>query len=227
MDDLRGGPRSHYARIAGTRIRARPDARPQVATLAGVVLLVAACSAAAPAPSGVARLSASSDGATGGPGAATYGHGTGYEQQLAYSQCMRTHGLPDFPDPVPMRGGGYGRTLEVQKGSDLDPATPRFQAAYRACKALAPVPPPGQQRQTDEQRLSRALQYSACMRARGVAGFPDPVLSSNGSVTVTLNGVDTESPTFQSADAACQSALSGSSGAAAASGGSGAGSGQP
>jgi hypothetical protein len=54
-------------------------------------------------------------------------------QQLAleYAQCMRAHGISDFPDPD--NGGGF----EFPRGdasSDLNPNNPLFQAADQACK---------------------------------------------------------------------------------------------
>jgi hypothetical protein len=49
-------------------------------------------------------------------------------QELAFASCMRSHGIKDFPDPLP--GGGF----------DLpgDTSSPRFEAAENACQA-----PPG------------------------------------------------------------------------------------
>ena len=51
---------------------------------------------------------------------------------LAYSRCMRAHGISDFPDPQP--AGDF--QLNAAKGSDLDPRNPRFQAANEACKGF-------------------------------------------------------------------------------------------
>ena len=49
---------------------------------------------------------------------------------LAFSKCMRAHGLPDFPDP------GANGALQLQGGptSDLNPNNPAFQAAQRSCQ---------------------------------------------------------------------------------------------
>jgi hypothetical protein len=49
------------------------------------------------------------------------------EQELA--QCMRKHGLPDFPDPDPQTGA-----IRIQKGGDMDPQSPVWQGAIKACK---------------------------------------------------------------------------------------------
>jgi hypothetical protein len=55
------------------------------------------------------------------------------EQLLEFSACMRSHGLPNFPDP----DGSGGLTLG--RNSGLDPDSPRFREADRACADLLPV----------------------------------------------------------------------------------------
>jgi hypothetical protein len=61
-------------------------------------------------------------------------------QMLAFSRCMRAHGVHDFPDPK--FSGGRG-TLQIRggKGSDLDPHSPTFQAAQKACAKDLPGRP--------------------------------------------------------------------------------------
>jgi hypothetical protein len=186
--------RPHRLRITG------------VAACAWVVLLLAGCSSG-PASTGVVTLRGPGSGSIDQTGATSPPGSGGYEQALAYSQCMRSNGVPDFPDPVGTAGGGYTRNIEVEQGSDLDPSSPQFRAAYQACRSLVPVPAPGQQQQIDEQRRTQALAYSACMRAHGVADFPDPVFDASGEHMTLDSSIDTGSSTFESADAACQPLL--------------------
>jgi hypothetical protein len=56
-------------------------------------------------------------------------------QNLKYAQCMRAHGISDFPDPQP------DGTLQIQAspGGDLDPNNPRFKTADGACKKFQPA----------------------------------------------------------------------------------------
>ena len=54
-------------------------------------------------------------------------------QALRYSECMRSHGIADFPDPG-SSGNGVAIGTQAGKASDLDPKNPRFQAAARACR---------------------------------------------------------------------------------------------
>ncbi len=55
-------------------------------------------------------------------------------QMVKNAECMRAHGVTNFPDPtVNVPGMFAGFSL---KG--LDPNSPQFQAAQRACQKLAP-----------------------------------------------------------------------------------------
>ena len=68
---------------------------------------------------------------------------------LRFSACMRSHGVPGFPDPK-ISGGAV--QLTINRGSGIDPRSPQFQAAQRACQSQMPgggaktsggPPPPG------------------------------------------------------------------------------------
>jgi hypothetical protein len=59
---------------------------------------------------------------------------------LAFSACMRAHGVTNFPDPQ-TRGGGIA--LQFKRGSGIDPQSPRFKAAQRACQSELPGPKGG------------------------------------------------------------------------------------
>src|SRR5271169_4579119 len=86
-------------------------------------------------------------------------------QGVAYSTCMREHGVTSFPDPS-SKGA-------IHLGGGIDPTSPTFQAAQNACHALSPKggpPTPAQQ----AQELQELLAFSRCMRTRGIANFPDP-----------------------------------------------------
>jgi hypothetical protein len=51
------------------------------------------------------------------------------ERALKFSECMRSHGVPSFPDPS---GGGHTRIGGPGSGIDLD--SPQFKAAQKACQ---------------------------------------------------------------------------------------------
>jgi hypothetical protein len=70
-------------------------------------------------------------------------------QVLKFSECMRSHGITDFPDPqVSSSGGGTRIGISLGGGgkgssSNLNPNNPQFQAAQKACQALLPSAPSG------------------------------------------------------------------------------------
>ena len=53
------------------------------------------------------------------------------KRALANSQCMRDHGLANFPDP--QFGEGGRMEMRLDKKSGVDPQSPTFQAAQKAC----------------------------------------------------------------------------------------------
>ena len=60
-------------------------------------------------------------------------------QVLAFSACMRSHGVPNFPDP--QFGSGGRVSIKVSLGAGLDPRSPQFQAAQQACQKDLPGSP--------------------------------------------------------------------------------------
>jgi hypothetical protein len=180
-----------------------------VVVLASVALLVAGCGGSS-SSSGVAHLSTStsSDSPAGGNSSSSSEESSASAQQkmVKFSQCMRTHGEPEFPEPTE---GGI--RIENHNGHGPNPESPRFQAAEKACSKYAPskvAPSPAEQAKMQE----GALKFSACMRSHGVPNFPDPEFhSGGGGVRVRIggkgSGIDPNSPQFKAAQKACQSDL--------------------
>jgi hypothetical protein len=138
------------------------------------------------------------------------------DAMLKYSQCMRAHGVSDFPDPQTSAGGGTALRISGGPGSDLSPDNPTFQHAQQACKSQ--LPNGGQlSPQQQQQMQQQALAFSQCMRSHGVTDFPDPQFQSGGGgVGIRIGGangkggpgdLNPDDPTFQSAQRACQSQL--------------------
>ena len=55
-------------------------------------------------------------GSSGGPSSTVPGT---YQEDLAYAQCVRSHGLPDFPLPNPSGTAGFRGQLTAVPGSPL------------------------------------------------------------------------------------------------------------
>jgi hypothetical protein len=129
--------------------------------------------------------------------------GSSQAQALAYANCMRSHGVPDFPDPTVQNGSvGFNFT-----GSGVNQNSAAYSAARQACQSLRG----GGTSNSGSANYAAELKFSACMRSHGVPGFPDPNKSGGFSGTSSMNP---QSPTFQSAQTLCmqQAGLSGGSG---------------
>jgi hypothetical protein len=84
---------------------------------------------------------------------------------LAFTQCMRSHGVPNLPDPSGQ--GGF------QIPASVNPASPAFQAAQATCKKL--MPGGGPPAHASEQQKQHLVATAQCMRTHGVPDFPDPM----------------------------------------------------
>ena len=51
------------------------------------------------------------------------------QQMVAFAECMRAHGVPNFPDPTFPTGGGVKRSFPA----GVVPSSPAFQRAGKAC----------------------------------------------------------------------------------------------
>jgi hypothetical protein len=184
--------------------RSRP-ATSVAATIATavLVLLASACSGGA------------STGSGGSPGA---GGSSSHASAVAYSACMRTHGVPNYPDP------DSNGNLPKGNAQDLGVSTSQFQAAEQACRHLLPnsdttfnasltqclmsgdgdCPPALVQQALEEGRT-----FAQCMRSQGVSNWPDPTIDSTGrpSFQTTASGIsirDTRSSQILSKIGHCQ-----------------------
>ncbi len=69
---------------------------------------------------------------SGGPGHQTALTPTQQEQYLKAAACIRSHGVPNFPDPT-FSGGGVHIAHQ-----GLNERSPAFKAAVQACESLIP-----------------------------------------------------------------------------------------
>jgi hypothetical protein len=156
--------------------------------LAAAVAAVAACS-----------LLAAGCGGSGGAGVASITSSTtattstaSQRGLLAFAQCMRSHGMPNFPDPQQGPGGNVKLVLHRVGTSKR-----QMNASLSACHRLLPTgggPPPQTPRQLRTQ-LADGLSFARCMRSHGVSRFPDPTPQGQLSVEmVQQHGVDVRSP---------------------------------
>jgi hypothetical protein len=116
-----------------------------------------------------------------GIGGGTSTTGANHNAGLAFSKCMRAHGLSEFPDPGGSSGsagsGAQVSILGVHVPSTINIHAPAFRSAMKLCikQATGGQPP----RATAAQRRA-ALDFSRCMRRHGVPDYPDPVFKNGG-----------------------------------------------
>jgi hypothetical protein len=113
---------------------------------------------------------------------------------LAFSGCMRSHGVSNFPDPDSQ---GNLPSLTQQ---DLGVSKQTSLAAQQACKSLLSrggnTGTPAQR----QQKLAFGLKVAQCLRTHGYPTFPDP----SGSSQELPPGIDPSSSQFQTAETACE-----------------------
>jgi hypothetical protein len=165
--------------------RPRPaTARTGAAIIATVTLavLAAACSS-----------SSSSSGSGGSPHA---GGAASAHSAVGYSHCIRSHGVPRYPDPS---GDGV---LPKTSAQQLGVSSSALQAAQSACQHL--LPSDGGTLNADSfrqcmlagdcpqalvrQAMTEMLRFSRCMRAHGVPNWPDPTIGTQGRPYFDLSG---------------------------------------
>jgi hypothetical protein len=174
----------------------RPPILASVVSVAACALLAVGCGGGS--SPGVANVASSTTTTTVSPSASGRTQATGL---VAFASCMRSHGVPNFPDPA--SSGGIPKQAVVSAFQAV--STSQAKAAQEACNHLVPVGGlSGQPVQTiTAQDRQDYLRAAACMRSHGFAGFPDPTFPNN---TITLHipsSIDQESPRFKSAATTC------------------------
>lgn len=143
------------------------------------------------------------------------------QANLEWAACIRSHGVPNFPDPT-FGAGGAQVNLSTPAGMLTSPA---FVAAEKTCAKLglygageaAPEPPTAAQ-------AAQAVAVSKCMRAHGVPNWPDPTthvptnvnaegygvtgaVPNSSLVYLVPKSIDFSSPAVKRAAQACQYTL--------------------
>lgn len=168
---MKAAPTVNATTTRGGRLRRTTPAFAVFAVFAGLAVFLAACGGGT-GGSGSGSKSSAKDAAGAG--------------SLAFPQCMRSHGVGNFPDP---QNGRFLITGSVQ-------SNPHFQSAWQACQHLRGAGGAS----SGGGNSSALLAFAHCMQTHGVPQFPDP--SANGALNV--QGVNPNSPTFKNAQEKCQ-----------------------
>jgi hypothetical protein len=143
----------------------------------------------------------SASGNSTGSTAATVPKNDAARSLVEWANCMRSHGDPEQPDPTIDAQGGIN--IFIPGGDDgaaslsnavhngTAPCNQYLAAASAALRAGATdLTPPDQ---------TALLEFSQCMRANGVPGYPDP--GAGGTTNFNGTGIDPNSPAFLNGNA--------------------------
>ena len=186
------------------RIPPHRHRRTAPALIAAVVLAVSAA----------ACNGSSSSGGSGGPPGAEGSSSSA--SAVAYSACMRSHGVPNFPDP--------DSSGQLPKGDAhrFGVSSSQLQTAQRTCQHLLPNTAGSFRQQTQQcllagdcpqalvqQILTVQRRYARCMRSHGFPNWPDPTIDPQGRpyFNVSRAGIseaDTRSAQWTSSDRECE-----------------------
>ena len=161
---------NHSIRVMRRPRQAWPSAVRAAAVIiaaAGLVLLAAACSSGSPSAAG--------------SGGSSSAGGSQTSQLLAFAGCMRSNGVPNFPDPHSSDKFPSWQQLGVSRS--------QYQAAMNACKQLLPNGGNAPNLAEVQQERTALLPFARCMRFRGVSNWPDPSVYTNpdGDTAVVFN----------------------------------------
>jgi hypothetical protein len=188
----------------GTRVIRRPRGAwpPTVRTAAAII-----------ATAGLALLAAACGGPSSpsstGPGGSSNAGGSQTSQLLAFANCMRSNGVPNFPDP--------NSSEKFPGPQQLGVSSSQYQAAMNACQHLLPNGGNAPNQAELQQERTALLPFARCMRSHGVSNWPDPSIHTNpdGDTAVVfylvgmqgLDGNDFDSPRVQGAVQQCSHLL--------------------
>jgi hypothetical protein len=169
------GPRQPWPR--------RMRAAAVITATAASAVLAAACSGSPPS--------------TGSGGSSNAGGSAHSSSAVAYSRCVRAHGVPNFPDP-----DSNGKIPPAAKRALREVSNSLARAATYACRNLNPTEQ-GSPTLTAQQQQDY-LRAAACMRSHGIANFPDPSFSGGDVHFPIPSGIDPSSAQFTRARQTCQ-----------------------
>jgi hypothetical protein len=172
---------------------------PVVAATAQLALIAAGCGGS-PAPS----TSDSGSAHANGPGAAAY----------RFTACVRSHGVPNFPDPIVHVSSSSANGSTVSVGIRITPGlknSPGFKAAIAACNHILPGPDGQGPSPAQQQVRTRAMvAFAQCLRTHGFPHFPDPTARGELSLAmVNAAGINLHTPALLTAAKGCTSVTHG------------------
>jgi hypothetical protein len=118
------------------------------------------------------------------------------QDAVKFTRCMRSHGVPDLPDPTSPR--------EFKTSLAGKQHLPAFQSAEAVCRRLLPGGGASQTPARSHAQMVAALAFARCIRSHGFPNFPDP--STSGELShemLAAAGINLRQPAVVQAADAC------------------------
>ncbi len=173
-----------------------------MAAAVGAATVIAACGSNSGGSSSLSGASASA--------AASSIQAQSHTESLRFARCMRSDGVPNFPDP--QGNGSYGvksfaqqsngRTMSI---NGVSVSAPAFRSAMAKCNQYLPQPPAPTTPQLAELRVLMVT-WAKCMRSHGLPDFGDPTITADGH-RIMHGEFNIGSPAYYAARDACDPGL--------------------
>jgi hypothetical protein len=119
---------------------------------------------------------------------------------IKFTDCVRAHGIANFPDPPTTNDPSSGRTWKNAFGNQ----SPGFVAAAAACRHFMPrVGPQSQNPAPSQSQIAAMLAFARCIRSHGLVNFPDPTNNGITHQMVVAAGINLHQPAVLQAADAC------------------------
>ena len=156
---------------------------PSAARTAAPIIAIAALALLAPLAAGCGG-SPTATGSGGSPeaGGAASGQSVNTQKAVAFSHCVRAHGVPNWPDPT------SSGQIPKQTAQQLGVGNSQLQAALDACQHLLPNTGNVDGNPAAlNQWWTQLRHFAQCMHAHGVPIWPDPSPYPQDPVRPTFN----------------------------------------
>jgi hypothetical protein len=117
---------------------------------------------------------------------------------VSFARCMRSHRVPNWPDPD--SAGAFDKSKLTTQQLGAPPS--QVQAAQTACQHLVPNGGRAPSAARLQQVKAQGFEFARCVRSHGLRNFPDPDSTGRIPDPATV-GIDQGSPRFQAANQAC------------------------
>lgn len=126
---------------------------------------------------------------------------------IRFTDCIRGHGVPNFPDAPTADNPNSGHIWK----NAFQNTSPAFHSADAACQHFLPPRTNAQSQNSGPNQTQTAamLAFARCIRGHGFTNFPDPNRSGITHQMIATAGIDLHQPALVQAADSCVSVTHG------------------